>query len=358
MTTILALETSCDETAVAVVRDRQILSNLISSQVEIHRPYGGIVPEVASREHVVTLAQLLPLALEQAGISWGEVDGIAATAAPGLVGALMVGLTAGKTLAMMHHKPFLGVHHLEGHIYANYLAHPDLQPPFLCLLVSGGHTSFIGVHGCGQYQSLGETRDDAAGEAFDKVARLLGLGYPGGPVLDQLAQTGRGQAYPLPEGNISLPGGGFHPYDCSFSGLKTAVSRLVDKLKQSGEDGLPLADLAASFQTTVARSLTRRVIACARDYGFTTVAVGGGVAANSALRQHLQLAGQQQGWRVLFPPLSLCTDNAAMIACAAAEHLNRGDRSGLQVGAQSRLGLTRVMELYQQPADTPTQPLG
>jgi N6-L-threonylcarbamoyladenine synthase len=358
MTTILALETSCDETAVAVVRDRQILSNLISSQVEIHRPYGGIVPEVASREHVVTLAQLLPLALEQAGISWGEVDGIAATAAPGLVGALMVGLTAGKTLAMVHHKPFLGVHHLEGHIYANYLAHPDLQPPFLCLLVSGGHTSFIGVHGCGQYQSLGETRDDAAGEAFDKVARLLGLGYPGGPVLDQLAQTGRGQAYPLPEGNISLPGGGFHPYDCSFSGLKTAVSRLVDKLKQSGEDGLPLADLAASFQTTVARSLTRRVIACARDYGFTTVAVGGGVAANSALRQHLQLAGQQQGWRVLFPPLSLCTDNAAMIACAAAEHLNRGDRSGLQVGAQSRLGLTRVMELYQQPADTPTQPLG
>jgi N6-L-threonylcarbamoyladenine synthase len=270
----------------------------------------------------------------------------------------MVGLTAGKTLAMVHHKPFLGVHHLEGHIYANYLAHPDLQPPFLCLLVSGGHTSFIGVHGCGQYQSLGETRDDAAGEAFDKVARLLGLGYPGGPVLDQLAQTGRGQAYPLPEGNISLPGGGFHPYDCSFSGLKTAVSRLVDKLKQSGEDRLPLADLAASFQTTVARSLTRRVIACARDYGFTTVAVGGGVAANSALRQHLQLAGQQQGWRVLFPPLSLCTDNAAMIACAAAEHLNRGDRSGLQVGAQSRLGLTRVMELYQQTADTPTQPLG
>jgi len=355
MTTILALETSCDETAVAVVRDRQMLSNLISSQVALHQPYGGIVPELASREHVVTLAQLLPLALEQAGVDWGDIDGIAATAAPGLVGALMVGLTAGKTLAMVHHKPFLAVHHLEGHIYANYLAHPDLQPPFLCLLVSGGHTSLIGVQGCGQYQSLGETRDDAAGEAFDKVARLLGLGYPGGPVLDRLAQTGNGQAYPLPEGNISLPEGGFHPYDCSFSGLKTAVARLVDKLEQTGQDSLPLADLAASFQTTVARSLTRRVVACARDYGFTTVAVGGGVAANSALRQHLELAGQQQGWRVLFPPLSLCTDNAAMIACAAAEHLDCGHRSGLQVGAQSRLGLSRVMDLYPEPLDTRTQ---
>jgi N6-L-threonylcarbamoyladenine synthase len=355
MTTILALETSCDETAVAVVRDRQMLSNLISSQVALHQPYGGIVPELASREHVVTLAQLLPLALEQAGVGWGDIDGIAATAAPGLVGALMVGLTAGKTLAMVHHKPFLAVHHLEGHIYANYLAHPDLQPPFLCLLVSGGHTSLIGVQGCGQYQSLGETRDDAAGEAFDKVARLLGLGYPGGPVLDRLAQTGNGQAYPLPEGNISLPEGGFHPYDCSFSGLKTAVARLVDKLEQTGQDSLPLADLAASFQTTVARSLTRRVVACARDYGFTTVAVGGGVAANSALRQHLELAGQQQGWRVLFPPLSLCTDNAAMIACAAAEHLDCGHRSGLQVGAQSRLGLSRVMDLYPEPPDTRTQ---
>jgi N6-L-threonylcarbamoyladenine synthase len=267
----------------------------------------------------------------------------------------MVGLTAGKTLAMVHHKPFLAVHHLEGHIYANYLAHADLQPPFLCLLVSGGHTSLIGVQGCGQYQSLGETRDDAAGEAFDKVARLLGLGYPGGPVLDRLAQSGNGQAYPLPEGNISLPEGGFHPYDCSFSGLKTAVARLVDKLKHTGQDGLPLADLAASFQTTVARSLTRRVVACARDYGFTTVAVGGGVAANSALRQHLEQAGQERGWRVLFPPLNLCTDNAAMVACAAAEHLDHGHRSGLQVGAQSRLGLTRVMDLYQETTDPPTQ---
>ncbi|MFZ4639063.1 MAG: tRNA (adenosine(37)-N6)-threonylcarbamoyltransferase complex transferase subunit TsaD [Nodosilinea sp.] len=346
MTTILALETSCDETAVAVVRDRQILSSLVSSQIEIHQPYGGVVPEVASRHHVVTLAAELEVALQQAEVTWADIDGVAATSAPGLVGALMVGLTAGKTLAMVHGKPFLAVHHLEGHIYANYLAHPDLEPPFLCLLVSGGHTSLIGVRGCGRYQTLGQTRDDAAGEAFDKVARLLGLGYPGGPVLDRIAQQGNPQAYALPEGNISLPAGGFHPYDCSFSGLKTAMRRLVEKLQAETSAPLPVADLAASFQATVARSLTRRTVACALDHGFSTIAIGGGVAANRGLRQQLQTVAQEHNLRVLFPPLSLCTDNAAMIAGAAIDHFQQGHRSPWQVGAQSRLDLTRAMELY------------
>ncbi|PZV06707.1 MAG: tRNA (adenosine(37)-N6)-threonylcarbamoyltransferase complex transferase subunit TsaD [Leptolyngbya sp.] len=346
MATILAIETSCDETAAAVVRDRTALSTVVASQIAIHQPYGGIVPEVASRHHVATMGESIGAALDQAGLGWADIDGVAATCAPGLVGALLVGLTAGKTLAMVHRKPFLGIHHLEGHIYANYLASPDLEPPYLCLLVSGGHTSLIYVKGCGQYQTLGQTRDDAAGEAFDKVARLMGLGYPGGPILDQLAQSGNPQAFPLPEGNISLPEGGFHPYDSSFSGLKTAVLRLVEKLRADGVDPLPVADLAASFQATVARSLTRRVVACAQTYGLTTVAVGGGVAANSGLRQHLQQAAIDHGLRVLFPPLSLCTDNAAMIGCAAADHLNNGHCSGLALGAQSRLDLMRVMELY------------
>lgn len=347
MSTILALETSCDETAVAVVNNRLVLSSVVASQIEIHRRYGGIVPEVASREHVVTIGDAIAAALQQSNLGWDDIDGVAATCTPGLVGALMVGLTAGKTLAMLHNKPFLGVHHLEGHIYASYLADPDLEPPYLCLLVSGGHTSLIHVKDCGQYEVLGQTRDDAAGEAFDKVARLLGLEYPGGPVIDRLAQEGNPKAFPLPEGNISRPEGGFHPYDSSFSGLKTAVLRLVERLRSEGVDPLPVADIAASFQETVAKGLTKRAIACALDHNLPAIAVGGGVAANKGLRQHLQAAGQEKGLKVMFPPLSLCTDNAAMIACAAADHFNRGHQSPLSLGAQSRMVLTRVMELYE-----------
>jgi N6-L-threonylcarbamoyladenine synthase len=256
-----------------------------------------------------------------------------------------VGLTAAKTLAIVHQKPFIGVHHLEGHIYATYLSEPELEPPFLCLLVSGGHTSLIYVKDCGHYETLGETRDDAAGEAFDKVARLLKLSYPGGPVIDRLAHEGNPKAFPLPEGKVSRPNGGYHPYDSSFSGLKTAVLRLVQKLGQD-ESELPVPDIAASFQDTVARALTKRAIACARDYGLNTIAVGGGVAANSGLRKQLQEAAASHNLRVLFPPLKYCTDNAAMIGCAAAEHLNRGHTSPLTLGVQSRLPLTRVMELY------------
>ncbi|MEO0985421.1 MAG: tRNA (adenosine(37)-N6)-threonylcarbamoyltransferase complex transferase subunit TsaD [Cyanobacteria bacterium J06639_14] len=346
MTIVLALETSCDETAAAVVRDRTVLSNIVASQVDIHRRYGGVVPEVASRAHVENLGPVIAAAVEEAGVTWQDIDGVAATCAPGLVGALMVGVTAGKTLALLHDKPFLGIHHLEGHIYASYLSQPDLQPPFLCLLVSGGHTSLIHVKGCGHYETLGKTRDDAAGEAFDKVARLLDLGYPGGPVIDKLAADGNPQAFSLPEGNISLPEGGFHPYDSSFSGLKTAVLRLVQSLKDKGMDPLPVADLSASFQATVARALTKRTIRCALDHKLGAIAVGGGVAANRGLRQHLTEAAQPHGLSVLFPPMKYCTDNAAMIGCAATDHLRRGHYSNFALGTQSRMSLADVMTLY------------
>jgi N6-L-threonylcarbamoyladenine synthase len=347
MATVLALETSCDETAVAIVKNRQVLSSIVSSQIDIHQSYGGVVPEVASRQHVEMINLAIAQAFQEASLDWSAIDGIAATCAPGLVGALLVGLTAAKTLALVHQKPFIGIHHLEGHIYASYLSDPALEPPFLCLLVSGGHTSLIYVKACGHYETLGQTRDDAAGEAFDKVARLLNLGYPGGPAIDRIATQGNPQAFPLPEGNVSRSEGGHHPYDSSFSGLKTAVLRLTQKLQQESSQPLPVADLAASFQETVARSLTRRAIACARDYGLTTIAIGGGVAANSSLRRQLQAAAAMHNLQVLFPPLKFCTDNAAMIGCAAADHLNLGHTSPLTLGAQSRLAITNVMQLYQ-----------
>jgi N6-L-threonylcarbamoyladenine synthase len=346
MPTVLAIETSCDETAVAIINNRQVYSSIISSQIPVHQQYGGVVPEVASRTHLETINDAIAQALSIAKLSWEQIDGIAATCAPGLVGALLVGITAAKTLAMLYNKPFLGVHHLEGHIYATYLSEPSLEPPFLSLLVSGGHTSLIHVKECGVYETLGQTRDDAAGEAFDKVARLLQLGYPGGPIIDRLAKEGNAQAFSLPEGKVSLPNGGYHRYDSSFSGLKTAVLRLVQQLEKQVAE-VPVADIAASFQQTIARALTKRTVTCAKDYGLNTIAVGGGVAANSGLRECLQVACAENNLRVLFPPLKFCTDNAAMIGCAAAEHLSLGHTSALTIGVQSRLSLTEVMKLYQ-----------
>lgn len=346
MATILSIETSCDETAVAIVKNRNIQSNIVASQIDLHRTYGGVVPEVASRQHLETINPCIEEAFLEAKLNWDDIDGIAATVAPGLVGALMVGVSAAKTLAIIHQKPFIGVHHLEGHIYASYLSETALEPPFLCLLVSGGHTILIHVKDCGVYEIKGSTRDDAAGEAFDKVARLLNLSYPGGPIIDRMAQTGNPQAFPLPEGKVSLPQGGYHPYDSSFSGLKTAVLRLVQKLEQENKP-LPINDLAASFQETVARSLSKKTIACALDFGINSIAVGGGVGANSGLRKHLTAAATAHNLTVYFPPLKLCTDNAAMIGCAAADHLNRGHISPLSIGVQSRLAITDVMKLYQ-----------
>jgi N6-L-threonylcarbamoyladenine synthase len=317
----------------------------VASQIDVHRAYGGVVPEIASRHHLEMINFCIEQALNESKCAWSAIDAIAATVAPGLVGSLMVGATGAKTLAIVQQKPFLGVHHLEGHIYASYLNDPQLEPPFICLLVSGGHTSLIHVRDCGIYEMLGTTRDDAAGEAFDKVARLLSLGYPGGPAIDRAARTGDPTAFPLPEGRVSLPEGGYHPYDSSFSGLKTAVLRLVEKL-QTENDPLPIDDLAASFQATVAKALTKRAIACALDSGVKTIAVGGGVAANRALREHLGAAAASHDLEVCFPPLKLCTDNAAMIACAAAAHFNRGHRSPLSLPVQSRLPITAVMSLY------------
>ena len=347
MATILAIETSCDETGVAIVKNRQVLSNIVATQIEIHRIYGGVVPEVASRQHLEGVNVAIEQAMTESGLSWAEIDAIAVTCTPGLIGALLVGLMAAKTLAMIYGKPLLGVHHLEGHIYASYLSEPTLKPPFLCLLVSGGHTSWIQVRDCGQYDILGQTRDDAAGEAFDKVARLMKLGYPGGPEIDRLAAIGNPKAFTLPEGRISLPEGGYHRYDASFSGLKTAMMRLIKSLEIScAETEMPIADLAASFQYTVAKALTKRSIACALDHGLTTIVVGGGVAANRGLRSQLTFAAAPHHIRVLFPQLEYCTDNAAMIACAAAEHFDRGHRSSLRLGAQSRMPISQVMDLY------------
>jgi N6-L-threonylcarbamoyladenine synthase len=347
MAIIFAIETSCDETSVAIVKNRKICSNVVASQIDLHQQFGGVVPELASRQHLETINPCIEQALTEAGLQWREIEAMAATVAPGLVGSLLIGATAAKTLAVVHQKPFLGVHHLEGHIYASYLSEPALEPPFLCLLVSGGHTSIIYVKGFGMYDTLGSTRDDAAGEAFDKVARLLNLGYPGGPIIDKLAQLGNPEAFKLPEGKVSLPHNqGFHSYDSSFSGLKTAMLRLVQKLTAETEEALPVNDLAASFQDTVARSLTKRTIKACLDYGVTKIAVGGGVAANSGLRAHLQKAAAAHKLQVYFPPLKLCTDNAAMVACAAAEHFNRGHRSPLSLGVRSRMRIEDVMDLY------------
>ncbi|BDA40091.1 tRNA (adenosine(37)-N6)-threonylcarbamoyltransferase complex transferase subunit TsaD [Candidatus Atelocyanobacterium thalassae] len=347
MVTILAIETSCDDTSVAIVNDKKICSNVVASQNELHSHYGGIVPEVASREHLLHINYCIEKSLQIAKLNWNEIDGIAATVAPGLVGALIIGETAAKTLSMIHDKPFLGIHHLEGHIYANYLCKTDLEPPFLCLLVSGGHTSLIHVKDYEFYEELGKTRDDAAGEAFDKVARLLDLGYPGGPIIDKLATTGNPKKFNLPEGRISLPQGGYHPYDSSFSGLKTAVLRLVEKFKKEQNSLLPVADIAASFQETIVRSLTKKTIKCAIDHNIDRIAIGGGVAANSGLRNHLTKAAKKHNLKFYCPPFDLCTDNAAMIACAAANHLAKGRRSSWSLQVQSRLKISETMKLYQ-----------
>ncbi len=340
MPTILAIESSCDETAAAVVCDRQILSNVVASQIQTHAIYGGVMPEIAARQHVESINPVIAQAYDESGKTWAEIDGIAVTVAPGLIGSLMIGVTAAKTLAMLHNKPLIAVHHLEGHICSALLADPTLEPPFLCLLVSGGHSSIILVKDYTDYQVMGKTRDDAAGEAFDKVARLLGLGYPGGPVIDKLAIAGDAKAYKLPQGRITDA-----PYDSSFSGLKTAVLRLTQKLSPNGEP-LPIADIAASFQATVAEALVSRTIKCAIAHNLPTIVAVGGVAANSALRSRLVTMAEEHHIKAIFPPLSLCTDNAAMIGCAGAIHLARGQTSPLNIVTRSRLNLEDCQSLY------------
>jgi N6-L-threonylcarbamoyladenine synthase len=340
MTTVLAIETSCDESAVAIVRDRRVVVSLVASQIDLHRATGGIVPEVASREHLSALNFVLADCLAQSGLGWEQIDAVAFTAAPGLVGSLLMGAMAAKTLALVQAKPLVAVHHHEGHIYSAFLSEPALEPPFCCLLVSGGDTRLVAVEDHGRYRLLGQTRDDAVGEAYDKVARLLDLGYPGGPFIDRLAEQGNPRAFVLPGGKTD------RPYDTSFSGLKTAVLRLVEKHRSQN---LPLdpPDLAASFQHTIVEALTSRVLAAMEELGYTQVVVAGGVSANRGLRRRLGEATAERGSQAIFPPLQYCTDNAAMIACAAAERFKRGCQSPLTIGVRSRLALEDCDLLYQ-----------
>jgi N6-L-threonylcarbamoyladenine synthase len=345
MPTVLALETSCDESAAAIVRDREVLAGAVASQVEEHARWGGVVPEIASRRHVEALPQLIARVIDESGIRLDQVDAIAASVAPGLVGALLVGSVTGRTLARLHQKPFLGIHHLEGHLASVHLGESVPDVPYLVVLVSGGHTELIRVDGPGRYQRLGRSHDDAAGEAFDKVARLLGLGYPGGPAIQAAALAGDPTRFRLPKGRVSRPEGGFHPYDFSFSGLKTAMLRQVRQLEQEPEP-LPLADLAASFEQVVAEVLVERSCQCALDQGLGTLVLVGGVAANLRIRDLLERMAAAAGLVWFGAPLQFCTDNAAMIGLAAVQRLEAGLTSPLELGVMARLALEDAGELY------------
>ena len=350
MPLVLALETSCDESAAAIVRDQTVLASAVASQVEEHARWGGVVPEIASRRHVEALPQLIEQVCRASGVAMAELDGIAATAAPGLVGALLVASVTGRTLAKLHRKPFVAVHHLEGHLCSVQLGEPLPPGPYLVLLVSGGHTELLRVDGPGRYVRLGRSHDDAAGEAFDKVARLLGLGYPGGPAIQAAGHNGDPLRFALPKGRVSRPEGGFYPYDFSFSGLKTAMLRQVRALEaehQAESAPLPLADLAASFEQVVAQVLVERCCRCAREQGLGTLVLVGGVAANRRLRQLLEQRCDLDGlaWRVA--PLAYCTDNAAMIGVAAAQRLAGGQSSCFELGVAARLPLEQAGLLYE-----------
>jgi N6-L-threonylcarbamoyladenine synthase len=333
MTLVLGIETSCDETAVAVVEDgRTVRSNLIASQEHLHERFGGVVPEVASRAHLENLNPLLEVALDEAGVGFGDLDAVAVTRGPGLIGALLVGLAGAKALAYGLGIPLVAVNHLEGHIYANVLDHGPVEEAYVCFLVSGGHTMLVHVPGPFRYEVLGQTLDDAAGEAFDKVARFLGLGFPGGPALDKLARKGDPNAVRFPRAATE------RGYDFSLSGLKTAVVRHVRDERARGEE-TPVADLAASFQEAVVEVQVDKTIAAARDRGVRTVVLGGGVVANSRLRALMDQRGAEAGLRVLVPQLGLCTDNGAMVAAAGHARLLRDGPSPLDVGADPGLPL-------------------
>ena len=331
---VLGIETSCDETGVAVVEDGRILSNLLASQIDLQEKFGGVVPEVASRAHVEALNPMVEEALEQAGSRFEELDGVAVTVGPGLVGALLVGIAGAKAIAFAQGIPLIGVNHLEGHLYANFLEHGPPEPPYVCLIVSGGHTMLVHMPEEHRYRVLGQTVDDAAGEAFDKIARFIGLGFPGGPALDRLARNGDPVAVRFPR---AMADSG--DYDFSLSGLKTAVLRYVKGERQAGRD-VNLADLAASFQEAIVDVQVAKTMRAATETGSKTVLLGGGVVANSRLREWMERAGEENGIRVLFPSLPLCTDNGAMIAAAGVSRLERGERTGLDVGADSALELT------------------
>lgn len=325
---MLGIETSCDETSVAVVQDgRHQLSCAVRTQIDIHRLYGGVVPEIASRAHVESIGRLTQMALDSAGLTLADIDGIAVTAWPGLIGALLVGVNFAKGLSLATGLPLTPVHHLRGHVAANYLAYPELSPPFLALIVSGGHTSLVHVTGYTEFRTLGRTRDDAAGECFDKVARVLGLPYPGGKPLDELSQKGDDTRYVMPQSHIEGS-----PYDMSFSGLKTAVINLVHGAEQRGEE-IDRPGLAASFCKAVSDSLVPRTMAAARELGYKKIVVAGGVAANSRIRRDFSAAAEREGAQLYIPPLKLCGDNAAMIGAQAYYEYLAGNTAGSELNA-------------------------
>ena len=331
--TILAIESSCDETAAAIVKDgREVVSSVISSQIPLHAMYGGVVPEIASRKHVESVDPVVDECLKKAEMTLADVDAIAVTYGPGLVGALLIGVSAAKALAYAANKPLIPVNHIEGHVSANYVAHPDLEPPFVCLVASGGHSHIVNVTQYGAYELLGRTTDDAAGEAFDKVARVLNIPYPGGPLLDKLADEGNDKAYKFPHPHT--PG----KYDFSFSGLKTAVINQAHNLRQQGKE-IDAKDWAASFRRCVVDLLVDKTIAAALDTGAKCVAVAGGVAANSLLRSELERRGKKAGLEVYLPPKRLCTDNAVMIGSAAFYRMMAGELAELNLNALPALSM-------------------
>ncbi len=333
-TLVLGIESSCDETAAAVVRDgRDILSNVISSQVPIHTIYGGVVPELASRNHIMNINGVIRQSLSDAGVTLDDIDAVAVTFGPGLVGALLVGVAEAKALAYGRGLPLVGVNHMEGHVCANFLDYKELEPPFLCLIVSGGHTHLAMMEDYGSFRILGQTRDDAAGEAFDKVARAIGLGYPGGPKVEAAAKRGDPEAYHFPRGKVTD-----HPYDFTFSGIKSAVLNFLNHASMSGET-VRQEDVAASFQQAVVDVLVERAVAAALSLKQDRLVLAGGVACNGALRAALESACEREGIRLYRPRPILCTDNAAMIASAGYFHFLKGDRADWSLNAVPGLEL-------------------
>lgn len=329
---VLGIESSCDETAASVVKNgRQVLSNVISSQIDIHTLYGGVVPEIASRKHMERINQVIEEALSKAGVSLDDIDVVSVTYGPGLVGALLVGVGEAKAIAYAARKPLVGVHHIEGHIAANYIEHPDLKPPFLCLVVSGGHTHLVQVRDYNTFDVIGCTHDDAAGEAFDKVARAIGLGYPGGPKIDKVARMGNPDAIEFPRAKIAGA-----EYDFSFSGVKSAVLNYLNQCEMKGQE-IVQADVAASFQKAVVDVLAERALAAAQKLGENRIAVAGGVAANSSLRKRMQEECKKAGITLYYPSPVFCTDNAAMIAVQGYYGYMAGERSGWDLNAVPNL---------------------
>lgn len=331
---ILAIESSCDETAAAVIRNgHEVLSNVIYSQIDLHTLYGGVVPEIASRKHIEKINPVVSQALSDAKMELKDVDAIAVTYGPGLVGPLLVGVSAAKAIAYAAGKPLIGVHHIEGHVSANFLEHEDLKPPFMCLIVSGGHTHLVIVKDYGEYEIIGRTQDDAAGEAYDKVARAIGLGYPGGPKIDRVAKEGNPKAIQFPRAKVDD-----NPYDFSFSGLKSAVLNYLNQAEMKGEEIIQ-ADVAASFQAAVVDVLVERTLHAAKEYGYKTIALAGGVASNSAIRAGMKEACDKNGIKLIYPSPVFCTDNAAMIGAAAYHEFKKENFADLSLNAIPNLRL-------------------